>query len=413
MNILLIHQYFLEEGDFGGSRFNEMTKVWLDQGHTVTVIAGMIHANGTEKADEYKGKYIVRKKQGGIDVLRCHVSEGYNKNFMGRFFGYLSFMISCSIAGLFKTKGKFDLVLVTSPPLFIGLSGILVSKLRRIPLVFEVRDLWPESAIDSGVLQNKVLIKMALIAEKVIYKNAKLINVLTPAFKKKLIETKNIPEDKIIYIPNGCDFTLSEKILESSSKAQLRKELGWEGKKIFTYVGAHGLANHLIQVLDAMANVKRDDIVFNLIGDGMEKPRLKKIAEERGINNVHFYDPVAKEDIFKYIIASDYGASVLKKVDTFKTIYSNKTFDYMSCKTPVFLLIDGISRELIETADCGVYAEPDNIEEITATIERLADMSEDELSQMGRNGYEYAISKFDREQLALDYVDLISVVKKE
>ncbi|PCJ67857.1 MAG: glycosyltransferase WbuB [Bacteroidetes bacterium] len=407
MNILLIHQYFLEEGDFGGSRFNEMTKVWTSQGHEVTVLAGMMHANGSEKRPEYKWKYVVEKEQGKIKVFRCHVAESYNKNFIGRVFGYLTFMFSCLYAGLFKAKGNYDKILVTSPPLFIGLSGVLISKIKRIPLVFEIRDLWPESAIDSGVLKNSMLIRLAYWAERYIYKKASLINVLTPAFRDKLIDSKDISPEKIIYIPNACDFSLSDKILANNTKEELKAKMGWEGKRVFTYVGAHGIANHLIQILDAMEQIDDEKIIFNLIGSGMEKQRLQEIAQKKNIKNVIFIDPVAKDEVFKYIIASDFGASVLKKVDTFKTIYSNKTFDYMSCKTPVLLLIDGISRELINDAKCGRYVEPENTEQIVSMILDLASLDETEVRQMGDNGYQYALQHFDRQKLAYEYSELL------
>ena len=170
MKILLLHQYFLEEDDSGGSRWNEMAKVWAEAGNEVTVLAGMIHANDSEKRPEYKKKHFAQKQQGKIQVWRCHVSEAYNKSFAGRLWGYFSFMFSAMWAGLFKAKGKFDVVIVTSPPLFVGLSGYIISAFKRIPFVFEVRDLWPESAIDTGVLTNKWIIKMAFWFEKFIYK---------------------------------------------------------------------------------------------------------------------------------------------------------------------------------------------------------------------------------------------------
>ncbi len=174
MRILLLHQYFLEEVDSGGSRWNEMAKVWTEMGHEVMVIAGMMHGNGLAKRAEYKGKYFVKNIQGQVKVWRCHVSESYNKSFRGRLWGYFSFMFSSLWAGLFKIKGKFDVVIVTSPPLFIGFSGYVISRWKRMPLVFEVRDLWPESAIDTGVLTNKWIIKISYWFEAFMYKKAKL-----------------------------------------------------------------------------------------------------------------------------------------------------------------------------------------------------------------------------------------------
>lgn len=409
MNILLIHQYFLEEDDPGGSRWNEFTRIWTDAGHTVTVLAGMMHYNGHEKRAEYKGKYFVLKKQGAVNVWRCHVSEAYNKSFLGRLWGYFSFMFSALYAGLFKAKGKFDVVIVTSPPLFVGITGYLVSRLRRMPFVFEVRDLWPESAIDTGVLTNKVIIKLAYGVEAFIYRRARLINVLTPAFYKTLRDKKGIPEHKLIQISNAADFSLSERLLKDFDRDSFRKEHNLAGHFVITYVGAHGVANYLEQVLDAGEALADTNVLFLLIGQGMEKERLVKLGRDRNINNVRFLDAVPKAEVFRYILASEMGASVLKRVDTFKTVYSNKTFDYMSCKRPILMAIDGVSRELLEDAKAGSYVEPENISEYNRIIrEYLADPSR--IDREGENGYRYARENFDREVLAQKYLQYISSI---
>ena len=411
MNILLIHQYFLEENDPGGSRWNEFTRVWTEQGHTVTVLGGMMHYNGKEKIAEYKGKHFVRKQQGAVTVWRCHVSEAYNKHFIGRLWGYFSFMFSSLYAGLFKAKGKFDVVIVTSPPLFVGASGYLISRLRRMPFVFEVRDLWPESAIDTGVLTNKLVIKLAYWVEAFIYKRAALINVLTPAFYTALREKKGIPESKLIQISNASDFSLSEKLLNDFDRAAFRKEHDLNGRFVITYVGAHGVANYLEQLLDAGEALADTNVLFLLIGQGMEKDRIMKMAADRKITNVRFLDSVPKAEVFRYILASEMGASVLKRVDTFKTVYSNKTFDYMSCKRPILMAIDGASRELVEAAGAGVYVEPENISEYNRIIrEYLKDP--ERIVREGESGYKFAKENFDREVLAKKYLEYISKIVK-
>ena len=411
MNILLIHQYFLEEDDPGGSRWNEFTRIWTDAGHTVTVLGGMMHYNGHEKRAEYKGRYFVNKPQGTVNVWRCHVSEAYNKSFLGRLWGYFSFMFSALYAGLFKAKGKFDVVVVTSPPLFVGITGYLISRLRRMPFVFEVRDLWPESAIDTGVLTNKFIIKLAYWVEAFIYRRARLINVLTPAFYKTLRDKKQIPEKKLIQISNAADFSLSEKLLKDFDRPAFRKEHNLEGHFVITYVGAHGVANHLEQVLDAGEALADTNVLFLLIGQGMEKERLVKLGKDRNITNVRFLDAVPKAEVFRYILASEMGASVLKRVDTFKTVYSNKTFDYMSCKRPILMAIDGVSRELLEDARAGAYVEPENIGEYNRIIrEYLAEPSR--IEREGESGYRYARENFDREVLAKKYLDHIKGITR-
>lgn len=408
MNILLIHQYFLEKGDGGGSRFNEMTQVWSEQGHSVTVLAGMVHYATGKKPDKYKKKYFFKDENfyKNVDVLRCHVSESYNVNFLGRLWGYFSFVFSSIYAGLLKTKGKFDVIIVTSPPLFVGITAYIISKLKRTPFVFEIRDLWPESAIDTGVLKNKYIIKFAYWFEKFIYNRASLINVLTPAFRNKLINEKNVPKEKVIFIPNAADFSLAENVSQDFDIEKFRKEQNLEGRFVITYVGAHGVANHLIQLVDVAEQMQETNVLFQLIGSGMKKEELISEVAKRKLNNVKFVDPVPKSEVFKYILASDMGTSVLKKVDTFKTIYSNKTFDYMSCKKPILLAIGGVSRDLVETAECGYYVEPENTSDIVNGV--LKAMAEQEkLDMLGENGYHYAKKHFDRNYLAKEYVKLI------
>lgn len=409
MRILLLHQYFLEEDDPGGSRWNEMTKTWTAQGHKVTVIAGMMHANGLEKRKEYKGKYFVKKQQGDVVVQRTHVSESYNSGFLGRLWGYFSFMFSSLWAGLFKVKGEYDVVIVTSPPLFVGISGYLISRFKKAPMVFEIRDLWPESAIDTGVLTNKWVIKMAYAVEKFIYKKARLINVLTPAFYSTLRDKKNIKESKLIMIPNAADFSLSEEIVSSFDRTEFRKQHDLDGHFVITYVGAHGVANHLEQVLEAGKALEDTNVLFLLIGQGMEKARLMKLAEKMAVKNVRFIDSVPKKEVFKYILASEMGASVLKRVDTFKTVYSNKTFDYFSCKKPILMAIDGVSRELVETAKAGTYVEPENTSEYNRIIREYLN-NPNRLDEEGVNGYQYAKQNFDREVLAHQYLDKIKQI---
>ncbi|RYU90215.1 glycosyltransferase WbuB [Mucilaginibacter terrigena] len=412
MKVLLLHQYFLEQDDPGGSRFNELTAQWTSQGHQVTVIAGMMHYNGHEKRAEYKGKWFKKNEQGDVTVWRTHVSESYNSGFIGRLWGYFSFVFSALWAGLFKIKGKYDIILVTSPPLFIGITGYLLSRLKGVPFVFEIRDLWPESAIDTGVVTNKLIIKMAYAFESFIYKRAKKINVLTPAFRKTLIEKKNVSPDKIIFIPNASDFSLSDHLLESFDTAAFRKKHNWEGKFVITYVGAHGVANHLEQVIETGDLLRDTNVLFVLIGQGMQKNHLKEMAANMKVDNVLFLDPVSKAEVFKYIFASDMGASVLKNVETFKTVYSNKTFDYMACKKPILMAIDGVSRELVEEAGAGIFVEPENPKDFEAKV-RLYLNDPERIVREGEAGYRYAKENFDRKNLANKYINYLQTFSTE
>jgi glycosyltransferase involved in cell wall biosynthesis len=405
MNILLIHQYFLTPNGSGGSRFNEISRVWSKKGHNVTVLSGMVYHNSGKKYSQFRGRVFAEEFHSDqVRVIRCHDSEGGQNNFFSRLKVYFVFVITSIWAGLFRTKEKYDIIVVTSPPLFVGITALVLSKVKKVPYIFEVRDLWPESAIDTGVVKNKILIRLALILEKIIYKNAIAINVLTPAFRKVLISKKNIPDAKIFYIPNAADFSISEKLSATFDYKMFRGELGIPlDTCVITYVGAHGVANGLDQVLDTAKILKNENVLFLLIGDGMLKGRLVERAKVEGIKNVRFFDPVPKKDVFKFILSSDIGASVLLKNDTFKTVFSNKTFDYMSCKKPILMAIDGISRELVENSNSGVFVEPENPGDFAKKILYYKN-NPHLVSLHGENGYLFAKSNYDRDVLSNLYL---------
>jgi len=409
MHILLIHQYFQETDDPGGMRWNAMAKLWAEQGHTITVIAGMTHyAKGTRNP-KYNNKYVVVDDFApGIKVIRTHVSRSYNNNFRGRMNAYFAFVFSGTIGGLLKAKDKYDCIIVSSPPLTVGITALILKFFKRLPFVFEIRDLWPESAIDTGVLTNKTIIKFALLLERRLYKSASLINVLTPAMKNSLITKKGVAENKIIYFPNAADFELSEHLITNATTNSLRKELDLPTDKLIVcYVGAHGVANHLIQILDAAVLIKNEPIIFLLLGDGMQKATLQEIATQRNLSNVVFRPAVPKGEAMKYFLASDIGMSILKKAETFKTVFSNKTFDYMACKKPIILGIDGVSRELLATADAGIYVEPENPEAI-ANAALLYLHNRELIAAHGENGYRFVKANFDRKILATNYIQTLS-----
>jgi glycosyltransferase involved in cell wall biosynthesis len=407
LNILLIHQNFLETSEGGGSRFNEMTRIWAEAGHTVTVIAGMVHYTSGKKNPIYKGKFLLTEKiSDKISVIRCHVSEAYNVSFLGRLWAYFSFVFSSIFAGIISLKIKPDIVLATSPPLFVGITGFILSKIKRKPLIFEVRDLWPESAIDTGVLSNKFLIKLSLLFEQFIYSYSHKINVLTPAFREVLITKKKIPESKIIFIPNAADFKIVDRIMNNFNRDMFRSEHGFDRKTVIIYVGAHGIANHLIQMIDAADLLQGTNTLFISIGAGMQQQYLRDEVVKRNLCNIKFLDPVSKEEVFKYILASDIGVSILKKVDTFKTVYSNKTFDYMSCKKPILMAIDGVSRQLVEDSKCGFFIEPENPNNFVDKVLYYLKYP-NQMIEHGNNGYIYARKHFDREILANNYLEEI------
>ena len=404
MHILVVHQYFLGKKDAGGSRWNQFAKYWAQAGHKITILAGTVHYATGRKLPKYKGRFIVREQeQENVQVLRCHVSESYNKSFAGRFWAYLSFAFSTVWSGLFYV-GKCDVIICTSPPLSVGFTGWILSKFKRVPMVFEVRDLWPESAIDTGVITNRWLIKMSYWLERKSYRSANWINVLTPAFKKTLVEKKKVRPQRISVIPNGADLDIF-KPGQRDNWVREKHDLG--DRFVVTYVGAHGVANHLIQILETAGLLKDDlSVVFMLVGDGMEKPMLKEKAAQWQLDNVVFVDSVPKDVIVDYVAASDVCTAVLKKVDTFKTVYPNKVFDYMSGARPIIIAIDGAARELIEKAGAGLYVKPEDPKQFAQVVQRFKE-EPDFRKDCAQSGLKFVSEHFARSSLAVKYLCIL------
>jgi len=410
MRILILHQYFLGQGDAGGSRWNQFARYWAASGHDVSVLAGMVHyATGT-KARRYRGRFLaVEKVSPRVTVYRCHVSESYNRSFLGRFWAYLSFLLSATVVGVLRVP-RPDVIVASSPPLSVAGTMWLLSVCSGVPAVFEVRDLWPESAIDTGVLTWRPLIWLSRRLEELAYRRSVWLNALTPAFVESLAREKRVPRRRMSMIPNGADLDL---LRPGPRDNAVRRALGLEGKFVVSYFGAHGRANRVGQLLDAAERLRdtHDDVRFLLVGDGMEKAALVGDARRRNLHNVIFVDPVPKSQVGDYINASDVCAAVLMKNDTFKTVYPNKIFDYLSCKRPILLGIDGEARRLIEQAHAGIYVEPENPEALVQAVLRMKD-DPAALEQMGESGYRYVRAHFSRQHLAEQYLALLDSVRR-
>ena len=248
MRIFLFNQYFLGANDSGGSRWNQFTNFFTDKkDNCIEVFAGNIHyATGKQI-----GKNVLNNKEKITEKILVHRTwtySGYNSSFIGRAIAYFSYTFSAFIKAFLIKKA--DLIIVTSPPLFIGFAALWLKLLRGIPFIFEVRDLWPESAIATGVLSNKFLLNTMYWIEKKLYRNAFKIVVLTPAFKENIENRFPEYKEKIEIITNGADLEL----IPEKANIDIRKKYNWEDKFIFSYFGAHGVANDLIQII----NVARD-----------------------------------------------------------------------------------------------------------------------------------------------------------
>lgn len=407
MRICVIHQYYLSAGEPGISRYNEMARLWADAGHQVTIIAGTVNHYTGVTPDAYRRRWVTRERDGAVEVFRCFVPSAYGRSYLGRRLGYAAFALSASYAALVAPPA--DVVIATSPPLVVVAAGWLKRRVsgRRARWIFEVRDLWPESAVTTGViLPGSPTTRFFYALEAWAYRSADRITALTPGIKADIVRRHLAPASKIVEVPNGADLV---HFAPAARDNDFRRRFGWGDRCVAMYAGAHGRANALDQLVEAAALLRdRPDIVIALVGDGPERVRLERDARERGLTNLTFCGPQPKERMAECVNAADIGIAVLQPNPTFRTVYPNKIFDYMACARPIVLGIDGVARDLVcDVARCGVCVPPGDAAGLAAAIRSLADRPA-EREAMGLRGRRWVEANASREALAANYLSIMN-----
>lgn len=389
MHILLIHQAFASLDEAGGTRHHELARYLAQRGYKVTVIASPV-SYLTGKDDRRRARKQVDDL--GVTILRSFTLPALHRSFIWRVFSFLSFMVSSFINGLFVRR--VDLVWGTTPPIFQGPTAWLLARLKGVPFLLEVRDLWPAFAVAVGVLKNRWLIRLSEGLERFLYRSADCVVVNSPGF----IEHVHARGAKrVSLVPNGAD---PEMFDPESRGEQFRKRFGFEGCFVVLYAGAHGMSNDLDVVLDAADRLKTSPAIrVVLLGSGKEKPRLRAEADRRGLDNLVFLPPLPKMEVPAALAGADACLAILKPIEMYKTTYPNKVFDYMAAGRPVILAIDGVIREVVEEAQAGVFVPPGDPSALADAIQMLANNPQ-KCRTMGMNGRKTVVSKFSRDAFA-------------
>jgi colanic acid biosynthesis glycosyl transferase WcaI len=407
MRILYLSQYFPPEVGATQSRAYEMAHQWVQMKHEVTMISEIPNHPSGIIPHEYKGKLLERANLEGIDVIRVWVKTSPIKNFRNRLLFYSSYMINATIIGLFMLRGRYDLLYATSPPLFVGGSALVLSFLKHIPMVFEVRDLWPESAVALGELSNRHSISLAIKLEEMCYQKALLIVVVTQGVYDKLIQ-RGIPQENLVLIPNGANTDLF--VFDLSGREIIRKELGLSGKFVIIYAGIHGLAQNLETLLQTARLLTDYPMIhFLLIGNGPRKSELITLAASYNLPNLSFLSEKPRELIAMYLSAADLAIVPLRNAEAFTTVIPSKIFDAWACKRPVLITIDGEARELVESINGGVYVPAEEPTKMAEIILKLVN-SQEELDVMGKNGHDYTEQNHSRKTLAKKLIKYLETI---
>ena len=401
MKVLLIHQSFVSAEEAGGTRHYEFAVHSSQHGIEIVIVASNISYLTGKSIIEPRGLYF-EDKAGDIRVLRARTIAALHRSFVWRVISFFSFMLTSVLAGL--RAGPIDLVIGTTPPIFQAFSAWLVAAIRRKPFLLEVRDLWPEFAIEMGVLKNPILIALSRRLESFLYWRADHLLVNSPAYRDYLVKKKSISPSKVTLISNGANPDLFKP---EDRGEDFRSELGLNGKYIVTYAGAIGLANDIPTVLHAAERLRDEtNLHFLFIGDGKERPRMEEMAAQLGLENVTFAGPRPKSRMPQVLAASDACLATLKNIPMFRTTYPNKVFDYMAAGRPTLLAIDGVIRDVIEAANGGLYVPPESHIDLAKGILTLS--RKPELGrQMGLAARSYVERHFNRSAQAEAFRELL------
>lgn len=404
MKILFITDNFTPEVNAPATRTYEHVKEWIkDKDVEVTIITCVPNFPHGKVYEGYKNKLYQKEYIDGIEVIRVWSYITSNSGFLKRVLDYISFGIMAFLVGLFK---KHDLIIATSPQFFTTWAAWGLSKIKRKPWIFELRDLWPESIKTVGAMKQGKIIDILEKIELGLYKSSNKVIAVTDAFKTNLIN-RGIDANKIEVVTNGSNI----KLFKPREKNQeLLKSLNLENKFIIGYIGTHGMAHSLDFIVNSISKIKDEDIHFLFIGDGAMKQKIVDISNNLELKNITFLNPIKKDDVPEYLSICDISLAPLKKEDNFKTVIPSKIFEASAMQKPTLLGVEGQAQEIIETHNAGLCFEPENEKDFIEKVQILKNNKEKYIEL--QKGCEELAMAYDRKRLAQKMLEIIKNMVK-
>ena len=394
MRILFLSDNFPPETNAPAIRTYQHAREWVREGHEVTVVTCAPNFPTGRVHDGYRNRPYAVEETDGIRVVRVWTYVTANKGTVRRSFDYLSFMLSGVPASLWQRRP--DVVVGTSPQLFAALGAWIVGSIRRVPSVFELRDLWPESIAAVGAGGRGLPYRLLGRLADFLYRNVDKIICVTESFVR-VLESRGIPAEKMAVVLNGVD---PDEFRPEEPDSAVRLELGVGADEFLaTYAGTVGLAHSLTTVLDAADMTRADGIRYLIVGDGAERERLLAEVERRGLSNVTILPGQPRGRVPKILAASDAIIVHLRDDPLFETVIPSKIFEAMAVAKPIILGVRGESAAIVERIGCGVTVAPERPHELASAARRLkADPSARLV--MGKQGRRAAESEFSRRAAA-------------
>lgn len=408
MKILYVSQYFPPEMGAPPARVHEFSREWARLGHEVTVLTAFPHHPTGRKRPEDRFVLTRRESVDGIDVIRSYVYAAANQGTARRMLSYGSFLLSASLIGSLRAP-RPDLVLATSPQLLCAAAGYLLARRFRVPFVFELRDLWPESILAVEAMRENLVVRGLKRLAAFLYERADRIVAVGEGYKQGVISRYGVPAGKIEIVSNGFD---PSTFVPGPRDNELRRELGWGDRTVLLYIGTHGMAHALDKVLEAADRLRGDpSVLFAFVGEGAEKQRLQAIAARLALPNVQFIDQQPKARVPLFYAACDVCLVTLRNTPLFLEVLPSKIFESLAMERPVLFTGGGEAKALIERSGSGWCIAPEDPDALVRAVRELAGRRE-ELAEMGRRGRRFVEQHYDRRALAGRYLEILGRIAR-
>jgi len=384
MRILILTQHFPPEVGAASLRLAAIVREIKRFGHDVEVVTALPNYPLGKIFQDYRGRFYVREKWEGVPVHRLWIYASMGAGFK-RLLNYISFMVT-SLVGLFRSSCP-DLVFVNSPPLFLSIPAYLAARRWRVPFIFHVADLWPDSVRELGMIQNEVVLRIAEWLERWTYRKAMFVNAATEGIREVLVTKKGVPEEKVLFFPNGVDTRLFRPLPRDE---QLARKLGLENQRILLYAGNLGYAQGLETALEAMDRLKRvrPELTLLLVGSGSEQDKLRRLVSDRKLHNVRFLGTRPPEEVARLFSLADAGLVILRNIPLFEGARPSKVFPIMATGKPVVYCGPGEGGRLVHEAEAGVVVPAEDPDALAQAVLMLLEQP-DLAAEMGRKGRRY------------------------
>jgi glycosyltransferase involved in cell wall biosynthesis len=395
MRLLFLTQFYPPEVGATQNRVSDLAERLARAGHTVTVVTALPNYPKGRIFDGYRKRLWMEDASKGVRILRVWTYATNRVGLAPRLFSYLSFTLTATIMALLN-GGSHEVLYVESPPLFLGIAGILIGWLRKSRLLFNVTDLWPASAVALGILRNSTTIWLATWLEGFIYDHSDIITGQTEGIVESI--RRRVSGVPVVLVMNG----VSPEVYATRSTARdlTRHDLGFSNSFVVGYAGRHGIAQGLDTVLGAAKMVSgQPGIQFAFFGDGPEKSNLLQLSESTHLQNVRFFSPRPAADMPEILSCFDAAVVPLKKLDLFRNALPCKLFECMAAGVPVIVAIEGEAKRLVERANGGISIPPEDPQALADAITLLYQDSELRKA-MGQSGREYVLAHCSRQEAA-------------